>query len=103
MSTLKDLLVEKLESEGLAFKDVAYVAVGGIGFRLSDFWEVAGTVECDIEDIKDDFVMTLKDHTWISKHYSRDGSVRFKYHLCPERPSVTLIHPQPQEFLDKWV
>ena len=99
MDTIKELLIKKIESEGLDVKDVDFVAVGGLGLKLDDFWKAAN-FKCSIDEVKDNFILVFKDGTWINKHYSRDGQVRFKYHKHPEKPSVILTHPQPQEFLD---
>ena len=100
MSTLKRLLVEKIESENLTIDDIDFVAVGGLGLNLNHFWQAAN-VECTIENIKDDFILVFKDGTWIGKHYSRSGEVRFKYHRHPIKPNVMLLHPKPQEFIDE--
>lgn len=99
MSTLKELLIEKIESEKLDINDVDFVSIGGLGLRLDHFWQAAN-IECNVEDVKDNFVLVFKDGTWINKHYSRNGDVRFKYHKTPNHPVSILLHPTPQEFLD---
>ena len=99
MSTFKELLIEKIESEKLHLEDIDFIAVGGLGLSLDHFWQAAN-IECAIENVKDNFMLVFKDGTWIGKHYSKNGEVRFKYHRHPVKPSVVLLYPKPQEFID---
>lgn len=93
-------LHRKIQEEGKDLDDIDFIAVGGLGFNLLDFWEVADKCDWDINKLKDEFRIVFKDGTWISKHYSRDGSVRLKYHECPDEPVCVLLNPLPQEFID---
>ena len=98
--SVAEALRRKIQEEGKSLEDVDFILVGGLGLNVHDFWMRAEQVPWDINKLKDEFRIVFKDHTWISKHYSRDGSVRLKYHKLFEYPVCILINPMPQEFLD---
>lgn len=98
--SVAEALRRKIQEEGKSLEDVDFIMVGRLGLYLEDFWESAAQCDWDINKLKDDFRIVFKDHTWISKHYSRDGSVRLKYHQLFERPACVLLHPVPQEYYD---
>ena len=102
--SVAEALRRKIQEEGKDLDDIDYIdfiAVGGLGLDVSDFWKIADKCYWDIDKLKDDFRIVFKDKTWISKHYSREpGHVRLKYHKCPSKPVCILTNPLPQEFLD---
>ena len=92
-------LHRKIQEEGKDLEDVDFISVNGLGLQVDDFWRNADKYSWDINKLKDEFRIVFKDGTWISKHYSRDGSVRLKYHECPDEPVCVLLNPMPQEYL----
>lgn len=98
--SVAEALRRKIQEEGKTLEDVDFISVNGLGLQTDHFWMRAEQVPWDINKLKDEFRIVFKDRTWISKHYSRDGSVRLKYHRLFEKPICILLHPQPQEFLD---
>jgi hypothetical protein len=98
--SVAEALRRKIQEEGKNLEDVDFILVGGLGLQTDDFWMRAEQVLWDINKLKDEFRIVFKDQTWISKHYSRDGSTRLKYHKCPEKPVCILLHPMPQEFIN---
>ena len=89
----------KIQEEGKSLEDVDFILVGGLGLQVDDFWNSAERCAWDINKLKDEFRVVFKDQTWISKHYSRDGNVRLKYHKCPDKPGSILLNPMPREYL----
>ena len=100
--SVAEALRRKIQEEGKSLEDVDFISVGGLGLQTDDFWMRAEQVPWDIDKLKDEFRIVFKDRTWISKHYSRDGDVRLKYHKLFEKPACILLYPQPQEFLDEY-
>ena len=98
--SVAEALRRKIQEEGKSLEDVDFIVVSGLGLQTDDFWMRAEQVPWDINKLKDEFRIVFKDRTWISKHYSRDGSVRLKYHECPDEPVCVLLNPLPQEFID---
>ena len=97
--SVAEALRRKIQEEGKSVEDVDFIMVGNLGLHVGDFWMRAEQVLWDIDKLKDEFRIVFKDRTWISKHYSRDGSVRLKYHGLFEKPVCILTHPMPQEFI----
>lgn len=98
--SVAEALRRKIQEEGKTLEDIDFISVNGLGLQTDHFWKNADKCIWDINKLKDEFRIVFKDRTWISKHYSRDGSVRLKYHGLFEKPVCILLHPQPQEFLD---
>lgn len=98
--SVAEALRRKIQEEGKSLEDVDFISVNGLGLQTDHFWMRAEQVPWDINKLKDEFRIVFKDRTWISKHYSRDGDVRLKYHKLFEKPECILLYPQPQEFLD---
>ena len=103
MKTLFELLAAKTNEENKTIDDVAFITVGGIGLHKDHFWEISKRIEVKVEDLDDEFRVVYSDGTWLSKHYSRDGSVRLKYHKCPEKPMAIIVYPTQKDFLDKCI
>lgn len=97
--SVAEALRRKIQEEGKSLEDVDFIAVGNLGLRTKDFWMRAEQVPWDIDNLKDEFKIVFKDRTWISKHYSRNGDVRLKYHGLFEKPMCILTNPMPQEFM----
>lgn len=97
--SVAEALRRKIQEEGKSLKDIDFIVVDGLGLCIKDFWNSAEQCDSSIENLKDEFKIVFKDGTWINKHYSRDGSVRLKYHKCPDKPVCILINPLPQEYL----
>jgi len=98
--SVAEALRRKIQEEGKSLEDVDFISVGGLGLQTDDFWKTAELWKWDINQLKDEFKIVFKDRTWIGKHYSRNGSVRLKYHKLFEEPTCILLHPMPSEFLD---
>lgn len=97
--SVAEALRRKIQEEGKSLEDVDFILVGKLGLSVDDFWMRAEQVPWDIDKLKDEFRVVFKDRTWISKHYSRDGDVRLKYHGLFEKPVCILTNPMPQEFM----
>jgi len=97
--SVAEALRRKIQEEGKSVEDVDFILVGNLGLQTDDFWEIAELWEWNIDKLKDEFRIVFKDRTWISKHYSRNGDVRLKYHKLFEKPMCILLHPMPQEFM----
>lgn len=98
--SVAEALRRKIQEEGKSLEDIDFILVGTLGLKVDDFWKIAELWRWNIDQLKDEFRIVFKDKTWLSKHYSRDGSVRLKYHKCPDKPACILINPMPREFLD---
>ena len=97
--SVAEALRRKIQEEGKSLEDIDFISVGSLGLDVHDFWMRAEQCAWDIDKLKDEFRIVFKDHTWISKHYSRNGDVRLKYHGLFEKPLCILTHPMPQEFM----
>lgn len=97
-TSLAEALRRKIQEEDKSLEDIDFILVGRLGLNVHDFWMRAEQIPWNIDRLKDEFRIVFKDRTWISKHYSRNGDVRLKYHRLFEKPVCTLLHPQSQEF-----
>ena len=98
--TLGTVLRQTIQENGKNVEDIDLITVNGIGLNLNDFWNSADQCTATIDELKDEFKIVFKDNTWINKHYSRNGNVRFKYYKYPDRPVCILLNPSPQEYID---
>lgn len=99
--SVAEALRRKIQEEGKSLEDIDFILVGTLGLKIDDFWMRAEQYAWDITKLKDEFKIVFKDRTWISKHYSRNGDVRLKYHRLFERPVCILTHPSPRDFLEE--
>ena len=97
--SVAEALRRKIQEEGKSLEDVDFILVGKLGLQINDFWIQAEQTPWNIDKLKDEFRIVFKDRTWISKHYSRNGDVRLKYHNFFEQPICILTNPLPQEYL----
>lgn len=98
--SLAEALRRKFQEEDKSLEDIDFIAVDGYGLNTKDFLVRAEQVPWNINQLKDGFRVVFKDHTWISKHYNKEGKPRLKYHKAPERPVCIIGHPKPQEFMN---
>lgn len=97
--SVAEALRRKIQEEGKSLEDIDFILIGNLGLQTDNFWMRAEQVPWDINKLKDEFRIVFRDRTWISKHYSRNGDVRLKYHGLFEKPMCILMNPMPQEYL----